>query len=344
VSGHISDILKAHYSVVTGSVNDVWVVPYHKPANPNVHQFVFFLKPETTNVFHGVNFGAILKESLSLLEKGVNGKPVVIGAIRVLGGPYLDKNNTMTQHYGVIAKISREGKNAISDDAVQNIKATFGDDVSRWTPEYFESHVIGGHQFLSRFPEFNAFSLQALNDNIPTIRMGPGTYAHKIKIRGECFIILNPFHPYQVVPYNTPGNAIIVFECISEVPWRELRGNITGPTDPTAAPEGSIRNLILKSKDRFGLESVDRGSNGVHMSAGPLEGMVEVQRFFSDKSALSYDELAFGILLSSKGANINKLSTNPDTEYAGKRQSVFDITEEKDAIESAEILSSFKNL
>jgi len=339
---YIDAILKAFDQVKEGVVDDVWVKPYQKPNTPNVHQFVFFYKPEVTNVRGGVKFETILRDSLPLLEKGVDGKPVTVGAIRVLGGSYLEKNNIMTQHYGVIAKISREGLPVISESAAQTLKAKFGDEVSHWTPEYYASHVLGGHQFLTRFPEFNAFSLLALNDNIPTIRLGPGTYAHKIKIRGESFIILNPFHAYQVVPYNTRGNAIVVLECLSEASWADLRGKLAGPTDPTTAPEGSVRNLLLKSKEKFGLEIVDRGSNGVHMSAGPLEGMVEIRRFFSDHDPLAFTDLAFGGLLGSKGADISKLSENPDVDFSGKRQSVFDVTEEKDAQDSANILASLK--
>jgi len=339
----IDEILQGFDKVTKGSVQDVWIRPYHKPAKCNLNQFVFFFKPEVTAVRNGVKLETILKDSFPLLEKGFNGKPLIIGAIRVLGGPYLDKHNIMTQHYGVIAKISREGVSAISDSALTTLKSKFSEDISRWTPEYFQTHVIGGHQFLAKFPEFNAFSLLALNDNIPTIRLGPGTYAHKIKIRGESFINLNPFHPYQVVPYNSPGNAIIVLECLSELSWADLRGHIAGPTDPSTAPEGSIRNILLKEKNRYGLETVDRGSNGIHMSAGPLEGMIEVQRFFSDAAPLSFSEVAFGMLLSDKGVkDLQSFAANPDVDYSGKKQSLFDITEEKDSLEAADILISLK--
>jgi len=343
MSEHIKDILQAFDKVTKDpAVPDIWIRPYQKPTKSHLNNFVFFFKPEVTDVRSGVKLEDILNDCVPLLEKGAGGKPVFIGGIRVLGGSYLDKHNIMTQHYGVIAKISREGVSAISESALQTLKSKFSE-ISNWSPEYFKSHVIGGHQFLSRFPEFNAFSLLALNDNIPTIRLGPGTYAHKIKIRGENFIILNPFHPYQVVPYNSPGNAVIVFECLSELGWADLRTKIAGPTDPATAPEGSVRNYLLKEKTRYGLESVDRGSNGIHMSAGPLEGMLEIQRFFSDFSPLSFTDVGFGILLNEKGIqDTNRLASNPDVEYHGKKQSLFDITEEKDATEAAEILVSLK--
>lgn len=45
---------------------------------------------------------------------------------------------------------------------------------------------------------------------------------------------------------------------------------------------GSVRRLFLQKKAELGFTDVSKGSNGVHMSAGPLEGMVEFIRFFSD--------------------------------------------------------------
>jgi hypothetical protein len=248
----------------------------------------------------------------------------------------------MVQHYGVIAKISREGESAISDAARQTLKTKFAEDIAGWSPEHYKSHVIGGHQFLAKFPEFNAFSLLAINDNLGTTRLGPGTYALKFKIKGELFIILNPFHAYQVVPYNTAGNAVVALECLSEIPWTELRTNIAGPTDPTTAPEGSVRHLLLKEKAQFGLHEVDRGSNGVHMSAGPLEGMIEVQRFFSDNTPLPFTDTAFGQALTEKKIDISKVTPNPDVEVGGSKKSLFDLTEEKDVSESLSILASLK--
>jgi hypothetical protein len=330
----VPEILKAFHKVTEDKteVHDVWVKPYHKPATSNVHQFIFFFKPEVTNTHAGVNLEVILNKSLSVLEKGLNGKGIKIGAIRVLGGPYLDKHNIMVQHYGVIAKISREGECAISDAAREALKTKFAADIAGWSPEHYKSHVLGGHQFLSKFPELNAFSLLAINDNLGTIRLGPGTYALKIKIKGETFIVLNPFHAYQVVPYNKPGNAIIALECLSEISWADLRNNIGGPTDPTTAPEGSIRHLLLKDKVQFGLKEVDRGSNGVHMSAGPLEGMIEVQRFFSDHTSLPFADTAFGHALADKAIDVSKVVSNPDVDFGGSKKSLFDITEEKDKL------------
>lgn len=51
---------------------------------------------------------------------------------------------------------------------------------------------------------------------------------------------------------------------------------VLGPTDPTAAPEGSLRNMILKDWEALGLAyEPNTGDNCVHASASPFEGLAE---------------------------------------------------------------------
>jgi len=295
------------------------------------------LKPEATNVKAGVKFDKILALALKTLSDA----GVEIGAIRVVGGPYLDKFNIMVQHYGVIAKISHEGETAISEAARENLHKNFKDLLDAGAP------VLGGHQFLKRYDQFSPFSLLVLNDNLGTTRLAGGTYALKAKVLGVPHIILNPFHAYQVVPYTTKGNAIIVFEGRSKTSWSDLRNKLVGVTDPAKAQEGSLRKLFLKNKDELGLKSVDQGSNGVHLSAGPLEGMVELQRFFSDYNGktISYADTAFGSYIAGQGTSaeaVSKFASNPDADKDGKKVSLFDLTEEKSFDEAAKILTGSK--
>jgi len=126
--------------------------------------------------------------------------------------------------------------------------------------------------------------------------------------------------------------------------WDALRNQLCGATDPTAAEAGSSRNELLVHKAATGMVDVNKGSNGVHMSAGPLEGMVELQRFFSsaDKK-ISFADLSFGSALAAQGLSaeqIEKLASNVDVTHEGKNISAFDLTEEKDASEAATLLKS----
>jgi nucleoside diphosphate kinase len=331
-------VVKAFTEVAEKRQTHAWVQDY-KPNKDTegVHQFLFFLKPEATAVQDGVK----VREVLELATKTLVNAGVSFGAIRVLGGDYLEKHSLMVEHYGVISKISKEGVSAISDQAKEKLETDFKDLLAAG------AEVLGGQQFLKAFPQFNAFSLLVLNDNLGTKRLAGGTYAMQIKVLGKPYILLNPFHAYQLVPYTTSGHAIIAFEGLSKLSWADLRQKICGATDPKAAEEGSIRNLFLKNREALGLGDVDRGTNGVHMSAGPLEGMVELQRFFTDHEAsaekIAFDNLAFGSLLLHSGLKhdrVAQLAQNPDLSLEGKNVSAFDATEEKDSLASAKLLAA----
>jgi len=322
----VEAILKAFSNVTSKSVEDEWVVPYKAPADPSVNQFTFFFKPEVTDTKAGINFKVALELGLNKLkESGVE-----FGAIRVIGGSYLDKTDAMVKHYGVIAQISKEGPSVITQSAKENLDKMLKDQPG--------AEVMGGHQFLKLYPDFTPFSLSVVNDNLGTTRLAGGTYAMSIKVSGKPYIVLNPFHAYQLVPYTTPGNAIVALECRSKMAWGDLREKLAGVTNPNKAVEGSIRNLFLVNKDKIGLKEVSSGCNGVHMSAGPLEGMVELPRFFGP---LEYKDTAFGALLVSKGVSVDgvgKLADNPDFDVEGKKVSAFDLTEELCAGVSADKL------
>jgi hypothetical protein len=334
-----ADILSAFKEVTARDAKKthVWVKPYTARADhKDTHQFLFFLKPEVTADYAGVHVDKVV----DTVTKALTDAGIEIGSVRVVSGDYLDQHNLMVEHYGVISKISKEGVAAISDAAKQKLNEVFKDALAAGAP------VLGGHQFLAQFKEFTPFSLLVLNDNLGTTRLAGGTYAMLIKVLGKPYILLNPFHAYQLVPYTSKGHALIVFEGLSKRPWAELRQKVAGATDPKAAEDGSIRKLLLNKKEELGLGDVDKGTNGIHMSAGPLEGMVEVQRFFSDheaKKRVSAAETAFGALLASKGLNdekVAKLANNPDFEKDGKRVSAFDLTEEVDSASAAATLGS----
>jgi hypothetical protein len=226
------------------------------------------LKPEATS--------ANLKWILESSTKTLSDAGVTFGAVRVVGGPYLDKHNIMVQHYGVISKISKEGYPIISEAAKAKLNADFAADVEA------AGLPVGGHQWLEKNPDFTPLALTTVNDNVGTTRLAGGTYLCKFKVLGKVQLVLNPFHAYQLVPYVKKGGALVLFECRSKMSWADLRTKLCGATDPSKADEGSIRANLLKNKADTGMVAVNLASNGVHMSAGPLEGMVELQRFLSD--------------------------------------------------------------
>lgn len=312
----------------------MWVNPYRKPVEENAHQFLLFLKPEATAVHEGVDLNAIIQMVLERL----NTFEATVHAIRILPSAYLAKHAILDQHYGVINAISKQGESALTEAAREKLHHIFADDLSNG------AEVLGGHQFLAAQPEFTALTLCTLSDNLGTTKLGGGSYCMRLSMQGQVFLILNPFHAFQLVPYTTPGRAIIAIEGRSKQDWEVLRSELTGSTDPAKAKAGSIRAELLAHQDTFKLKEVNQGANGVHLSAGPLEGMVELQRFFSDHDAgemLCLTDTLFGAQLSEAGLSLEQiqhLAGNPELQVEGQSISAYDLTEEVNAADALQRL------
>jgi hypothetical protein len=119
----------------------------------------------------------ILKLSLGILAKA----GVKFGAVRVLGGPYLDKHNIMVEHYGVISQISKYGYPIISEAAKEKLNKDFAEGMRLIAPFHLSvAHSadvkavglpVGGHEFLAKHPDFSPLALTTINDNVGTTRL-----------------------------------------------------------------------------------------------------------------------------------------------------------------------------
>ena len=98
-------------------------------------------------------------------------------------------------------------------------------------------------------------------------------------------LFLNGFHPRQLSFFTAADAACAFLHCSSATSWEQLRSDLIGSTDPSKAADGSIRGRLYADPAGFGLETVSYNFNGVHMSAGPLEGLAELQRFFGAEAS-----------------------------------------------------------
>lgn len=322
-------ILSAIETLKKDRSSQCWVRPIGGTPSPDQHQFVLFLKPEV--LMTGVRFDLVLDLVLNSLAKwNVN-----VGAVRILSGGYLKAHNLMGRHYGVINRISREGRRALTAEAEQKLVELFQDPLRMGAP------VLGGHEFLAQRPDFSPASICTVSDNVGATKLGGGSYALSIKVVGKPYLVLNAFHPQQLEPYYGPDAVLPVFECTSKTPWKDLRQKMTGATNPLKADPASIRGQLLARQQELGMEDVSQGANGIHLSAGPLEGMVELTRFFSDEESgrkLESSGTAFGTLLANEGLSaktIESFADNPSALLDGKPVTSFDMTEEMDALPAA---------
>jgi hypothetical protein len=297
------------------------------------HQFLFFIKPEITLKEEGKR----MEQILQMIFEKINSFGLSLSKAVILAAPYLEQFNIIARHYGVINAIARDAKSGLTDRA----KASFND---HFGIDFNDCEVYGGIELLAAFPDLSAVSLDYLWQNAPVVKLGGGAYAQSLKLDGKQIYLVNGFHPRQLEHYTASGRSIVAFTLSGDLGWSAARNKFIGKTNPVDAEAGSIRRTLLDNKEKFGLRNVNSSWNGVHLSAGPVESLVELIRYNSDylgKRELSISDFTFGKMLEEKFTpeNVQKILGNQSVLWKDKRESVFDLTEEKDAVDAIEILS-----
>jgi hypothetical protein len=291
-----------------------------------VNEFVVFTKPEISMVQR-----AEQEAILGLMRSRFQDCDVILAETRLITGEEFRQSGAMSDHYGVINKISTDGREALTADADHALEEKFGRELKSGY------QVYGGHQFLAAYSGFTPLSLAALFANATVQRLGPGAYASAVTIDSDNVIILNGFHPRQLEWFTRDDTACWFLHCFSDGRWSDLRQSMIGSTDPEKAEPDSIRGRLFREREMYGLKTVSSNFNGVHMSAGPLEALAELMRFFAG-GAESYK---FTARLTEAGLSreqINWVLTNPVLSHLGKVQTAFDLTEELDSQAAADLL------
>jgi len=286
-----------------------------------VNEFCLFFKPEVFAA--GVRSDKIVEAVLSRL--GAEGIEVTHAV--ALPADYLRKYEIMNQHYGVIDRISRRGEAELASEARAKLKDLLGDESRTF---------LGGHQFLDRYPFFTAPALAVMYDNGRNHKLAPGTHCILLHVRGVPIVLFNGFHPEQIEHYVAPGQIILALVCRGSANWKFLRQELTGATNPARGPESSLRREIYENRDSYRLAEVSSGRNVIHVSAGPVEGAVEIARFFSDYQGghtIEFGQTSFGrAAIAAVGESAaSTLAYNGLLSIAGEVGPAFDLTEEMDS-------------
>jgi hypothetical protein len=293
---------------------------------------LFFVKPEITKPSDTINLDKVLDIVFDKLDQF----GMVATSIDVLGAKFLKEKNVMASHYGVINKLSNNAKGTMSQTAKDNFKKTYELSVE-------DANVLGGHEFLEKYPYFNADSLEILCQNIQPTKLAGGTYCCVTKVNGDTVYLIDGFHPKQLLHFIEDGKSIVTFKLLTNTDWATARNDLIGATNPHKATTGSIRQTFLAKKDELGLQDVSQGSNGVHLSAGPVEGLVELCRFsdtpVTDESILKKHIMGEKLLQSYSMDKIKQVANDVNVNYDGKQASIFEITEDKDTDEAYQIIS-----
>ncbi len=309
---------------------------FRSDENVKKNEFIFFIKPEITLKSDKIK----LQEILDLIFVKLEEFHFTIHNIKALGSKYLKDYNIIAQHYGVINKIASNAVTNISESAKDVFKAKFN-------KNFNEVRISGGIEFIKIFDEFTPYTLDILWKNKQNIKLAGGTYCEDIILDNETVFLINGFHPRQIEHFTSEGRSIIVFTISSDIDWSAARTNFIGATNPLNAQEGSIRRELLNNKEKLGLDEVSQGANGVHLSAGPVEALIELMRYnsdFSDKNKIkNYNSFSFGQKIESSFSmvSIEKILENTNVSVNGKAVSIFDITEEKNSDEALALLRNY---
>jgi hypothetical protein len=302
--------------VVSGSPDDGTARRQDRPGGADPRQAVLFLKPEL--LAPEVDLETVWK----IITGRLRDEQMEIGARSALGAAAL--RHVIAAHYGVINRISRLGAAALSAsgrDALWQRLAGADPAISGVD----EGRVLGGHQLLDR-TGIGVGELQRLVREAGSTKLAPGSYLSVIDHGGERYAVLNGFHPAQLAQYTAPGAVVVALEILwSGGSWDRLRRELLGATDPARAVPESLRGMLLAQRAELGIDEISMNRNGVHGSAGPVEAMVEVSRFFSVPVSATLLGARLGIDPADADAAALALAADPPVGSAG--QTLFEVTE-----------------
>jgi nucleoside diphosphate kinase len=304
---------------------------YSSENRKNTNEFLFILKPELF-----VHTSTSQKsEALNLIFEKFEKFDFQIDAVRIINAAYLNKHSVMASHYGVINSAARNINSTITQEATENFKQIYG-------LEYSTAKVYGAIELI----EQNIMDVSTLTElwkEVDIKRLAGGIYSGKVNYEGKVLYIVNGFHPPQLEHFIAEGRIIVCMNISSSTNWATARQDLIGNTYPEKASLESIRGALYEQYHKFGFDQVSYVLNSVHLSAGPLEGLVELQRFnsvFENNEQAKISDFHFGKLLEEHftTAQLEQIISNPTVKYEGKPKSLFDLTEEMDSIEAIKTL------
>ena len=309
-------------------------VEYKDDAPRGKNQFLFFMKPE---LFESLaRFDSIVK----LVTDGFRKYDFSIERIAVLSSRYLARYGVVSEHYGVIDAVARDPQQSLSDQAKGTFRSEYGINAG-------DANLIGAVRYLEERPAISAEELSRAWLNRGYKKLGGGTYCQFLA--DENIYLINGFYPRLLQHFTTGASCIASFVIRSDTSWKVARREFIGVTEPAKAMPGSVRNQLLVQRESLDIEEVSPNLNGVHLSAGPVEGLVELRRFTTDfsggKDSGGIGNFAFGGKLQEHfdDDQIVSILDNKTITRDGTEISIFDLTEELDADEAVDVLSNIAN-
>lgn len=289
------------------------------------NELLLFIKPE----IFAVSDTDSLRNSLDRIWANLEEFDASVQGIVVVGGRVLEQKESMDRHYGAINVLSKTASSSLSAADQKSIY-----DILAVSPSAYP--IFGGHEFLASHESYTPASLDTLWFTKKAEKIRSGFYVQAYEVDRAKFILVNGFHPAQLVHFTAPSHRIALMLIHSDTNWARLRDLMIGDTFPERAATGSIRGELHARPAQYGFAEVTIANNGVHLSAGPFEALFEIANFFG--SILEMDIYAtqphivhrmhsVGI----REHNAYKALKNPDVQdERGETTDLFSATEHMD--------------
>ena len=289
------------------------------------NELLMFIKPEIL----AVENPSCLGNAIDLIWAKLAEFDASVEGIVLVGGPALERKESMDRHYGAINVLSKSASSGL--DASD--RSTVYDSLAVSSADY---PLFGGHEFLNSHPAFTPATLDDLWFTKKAHKVRSGFYVQAYEDAGEKFILVNGFHPAQLAHFTEPAHRIALMLLHSHTGWAKLRDQMIGDTFPERAVAGSIRGQLHADPARYGFEEVTIANNGVHLSAGPFEAMFEIANFFGSLVGADINSTPPRIVKTMLAVGIAqedayRAKENPDVDDGeGETTDLFDATEHMD--------------
>lgn len=300
-----------------------------------MNELLCFLKPECFLVDNVQSTNAILEMVLRKFEQ----YNIEIDGALLLKGRRLDELGCMDHHYGFINKLSRRASQIITDIELAKIQQKLN------LTGLSQYKVLGGHEFLNKFNEYDEKSLDVLWSTKKSVKLRSGFYVQGYTVNEENILLINGFHPAQLQHFTDSSHQIALFLLHSDTDWKILKTNLVGATFPDHAEKDSIRGELFQNNQKYGLQNVSVANNCVHLSAGPFEALFEINNFLNNIQELGYDLVYTNVfrLMSKNGFDrkvVEHSLENPISQNSKNQVDLFTFTEDKN---SPEAISDYIN-
>lgn len=262
--------------------------------------FVTLIKPEA------LSSSAAVDAMTEVVRVLVGGDVTIVRCALIPASDYLARGFLLL-HYPRLHRVAAMAASGLCSDPRRRL--------SSLTASSGAVGVVGAFQAMAYDPDLSPAMLEARCEEAGVHKLGSGSYASAVLLKKRVVAVLNGFLPALALSYANSDALVAILECHSHREIADLRARLLGDLDPRAAPPTSLRGaLSALISEQYG-GALSKGRNGVHLSAGHLEGMFQVRTYFAVGDDHGLEGTALGRSLSSRGVSmsaVGALAFDPD--------------------------------